>query len=113
MCSSSGSGTLESVFGVVAAFLSTTAAIPQLVKVRKRHTTKDLSWGTMLLHLFSAVLWAIYGFMISSTILFIECVIVSVIYVLIWSAMLRDYFNPKVLVLSDLPENSKLQKQVA
>ena len=50
----------------------------------------------MLLHLLSAFLWSVYGFMIESDILFIECLIVTFIYVLTWVAMIRDFISPKV-----------------
>ena len=81
------------IVGVTAAILSTFAAAPQLVKIlSKSNSTKDLSMLTQVIHFIAAVLWAFYGFYIDSYILCIECIFVSILYLLIILAMIRDYY---------------------
>jgi uncharacterized protein with PQ loop repeat len=81
---------MEQVVGVVAAILSTVAGIPQLIAVYKPHTTNHLSIKTQCLHFFSAILWCVYGVLIHSNILAIECLIVTCIYFFIICAIVRD-----------------------
>lgn len=82
------------ILGVIAAILSTFAAAPQLLKIlSKSDSTKNLSLLTQLIHLVAAVLWAIYGFYINSYILCIECIFVSILYLLIIVVIIRDYFT--------------------
>lgn len=82
------------ILGIIAAILSTFAATPQLVQIlSKSDSTKDLSMLTQLIHFVAAVLWAIYGFYINSYILCVECIFVSILYLLIISAIIRDSFT--------------------
>jgi MtN3 and saliva related transmembrane protein len=54
------------LLGFVAAFLTTVAFIPQVVKVYKTNKTSDLSLLTFSMFTSGMFLWMIYGFMIES-----------------------------------------------
>jgi MtN3 and saliva related transmembrane protein len=54
------------VLGLVAASLSTLAGLPQLLKVWKTRSTKDLSLITLGMGCSGAVLWLFYGSYIGS-----------------------------------------------
>lgn len=108
-----GSGITENALGLVAAILSSVAAAPQLYKVMTPNTTQDLSFWTILIHFIAAILWAVYGFLIESFILFIECILVALLYVLILLAMFRDWrLNQAIRGPSDLPNDSIVERQV-
>jgi MtN3 and saliva related transmembrane protein len=47
--------------GFVAAFCTTTAFIPQLVRVLKLRSARDISLGTFLLFSVDVFLWLVYG----------------------------------------------------
>ncbi len=49
--------------GFVAATCSTTAFVPQLLRVIKLKTARDVSLGTFLLFSFGVLLWTTYGFL--------------------------------------------------
>lgn len=53
--------------GIVAAILTTTAFLPQVIKAHKTKHTVDLSLFMYLLFSSGVFLWTIYGFMIHST----------------------------------------------
>lgn len=57
---------MESYLGFIAAFCTTIAFIPQVVKVYKSKHTKDISLGMFLLLNLGIVLWICYGIMIES-----------------------------------------------
>lgn len=57
---------MESYLGFLAAFCTTIAFIPQVVKVYKSKHTKDISLGMFLLLSLGIVLWIGYGLMIKS-----------------------------------------------
>jgi len=57
---------MESYLGFLAAFCTTVAFIPQVVKVYKSKHTKDISLGMFLLLSLGIVLWIGYGLMIKS-----------------------------------------------
>ena len=82
---------MENAVGWTAAVLSTSAGAPQLYSVRKLGSTKDLNVKTQLLYLISSLLWTLYGYLIGSLILIVECAIVSCIYFLILLAIWRDF----------------------
>ncbi|MAU14048.1 MAG: hypothetical protein CMH46_00725 [Muricauda sp.] len=79
----------------VGAVLATLATIPQAWKVRKPDTTSDLHLLTFMTHLCSAVVWAIYGFLIKGWILFFECIIVAILNLYVCSCIIRDICKPK------------------
>ena len=57
---------MESYLGFLAAFCTTVAFIPQVVKVYKSKHTKDISLGMFLFLSLGIVLWIGYGLMIKS-----------------------------------------------
>ena len=54
------------IIGSLAAFLTTVAFLPQVVKTHQTRHTKDLSLGMYLIMACGLVLWAVYGFFLSS-----------------------------------------------
>ncbi|OYT34397.1 MAG: hypothetical protein B6U87_02125 [Candidatus Aenigmarchaeota archaeon ex4484_52] len=55
------------LLGLIAAFLTTIALIPQFLKIYKTKQTKDISIGMYILYCFGFLSWLIYGFGIKST----------------------------------------------
>ena len=49
------------IIGLLAAFLTTIALLPQLRKVWKTKSAKDISVGMFTLQCSSVTLWAVYG----------------------------------------------------
>src|SRR5215475_2013329 len=54
---------LLGLIGILAAFSTTVAFIPQIIKLRKQGG-KDLSYPMLFLYLAGVVLWLVYGLMI-------------------------------------------------
>ena len=52
------------VLGLVAAICTTTAFVPQALKVIQTKNTKDLSLGMYLIFTTGVLLWFIYGYLI-------------------------------------------------
>jgi MtN3 and saliva related transmembrane protein len=52
--------------GFVAAFCTTVAFVPQLVRVMKLRSAHDVSLGTFLLYALGVTLWLVYGIYIGS-----------------------------------------------
>lgn len=50
------------VIGIVAAILTTSAFLPQVIKTVKTRETENLSLITFLMILVGTVLWSIYGY---------------------------------------------------
>ena len=57
---------MESFLGYLAAFCTTTAFIPQAVKVYKSKHTKDISLGMFSLISIGIILWLWHGFLVQS-----------------------------------------------
>jgi MtN3 and saliva related transmembrane protein len=53
------------IIGLVAAFLTTISLFPQIVKVWKTKSVKDISVGMFLLMCGSVTIWLIYGVLLS------------------------------------------------
>jgi len=53
------------VIGIIAAILTTSAFLPQVVKTIKTKKTEDLSLPTFLMIQFGTILWLIYGYSIN------------------------------------------------
>ncbi|MGC1298287.1 MAG: PQ-loop domain-containing transporter, partial [Alloacidobacterium sp.] len=49
------------LIGLIAAFSTTTAYVPQLVRVWRRKSARDISLYTFLLLCFGLLMWLIYG----------------------------------------------------
>ena len=54
------------IFGYLAAFLTTVAFIPQVIKIYKTNKTKDLSLPTFLMFTLGVFCWLIYGLYLNS-----------------------------------------------
>lgn len=54
------------LLGLVAAALTTTAFVPQVIRVVRSHHTRDLSLVTFSILSAGIALWLVYGFMVSS-----------------------------------------------
>jgi uncharacterized protein with PQ loop repeat len=78
---------------LLGAILSTVATIPQAWKA-SRGSTKDLHLGTFATHLVSALVWALYGFLTKAWILFLECIVVSILNFYVCLCILRDKCYP-------------------
>ncbi len=57
---------LISFFGFAAAFCTTAAYIPQVVRIWRTRSTQDISLGMFLVMTLGLVFWLIYGFSIGS-----------------------------------------------
>lgn len=57
---------LAGIIGTISAVLTTTAFLPQVIKVLRSKQTKDLSYGMLLMQSSGNFMWIIYGFMIHS-----------------------------------------------
>ena len=55
---------LENTLGFTAAILTTTAFIPQVIKVWKTRSTRDISLGMFSMFCLGIFIWLIYGFII-------------------------------------------------
>jgi MtN3 and saliva related transmembrane protein len=58
---------IAGIIGTISAILTTTAFLPQVIKVLKTKQTKDLSYGMLIMQSTGNLMWIIYGFMINST----------------------------------------------
>jgi MtN3 and saliva related transmembrane protein len=54
------------ILGYIAGVLTTSSLLPQFFKSWKSKSTKDLSYGMILILFFGVLLWAIYGISIHS-----------------------------------------------
>ncbi len=54
------------ILGLVAAFITTSGFIPQVYKVWKEKSTKDISLATYLILTLGLSLWLVYGIFIES-----------------------------------------------
>ncbi len=58
--------TFVELIGFAAAFLTTAAFLPQVLKAWKTKSTRDISLNTYILTSLGIFLWLVYGFLISS-----------------------------------------------
>ncbi len=54
------------IVGIIAGSLTTIAYFPQLIKVVKTKSTKDISLGMFILTCIGLILWWVYGYLINS-----------------------------------------------
>jgi MtN3 and saliva related transmembrane protein len=57
---------LAEIIGAISAVLTTTAFLPQVIKVFKTRKTQDLAYGMLLMQGSGNFMWIIYGLMIKS-----------------------------------------------
>ena len=55
------------IFGYLAAILTTSAFLPQLIKTLKTKKANDVSLTTLIMFIIGVLSWIIYGYKISST----------------------------------------------
>ncbi len=54
------------LIGLIAASLTTTAFLPQVIKIMKTKSTRDISLKMYVILALGVLLWLVYGFMIMS-----------------------------------------------
>ena len=57
---------LTSIIGFIAAILTTVAFVPQIIRIWRARSAKDVSLGMYTLFTFGVVLWLVYGILIHS-----------------------------------------------
>lgn len=55
---------MTSTLGLIAAFMTTAAFVPQALKTIRTHSTKDLSISTYVLMSGGTFMWLVYGYLI-------------------------------------------------
>ena len=96
---------MNATVGVLAAVCTTFAAAPQLFDLIKKKQTANLSLATQTLNFLGGALWMTYGFLQNDPILYVECAIVTIIYLCIVAIILRDRCFTKVAVPSKKPND--------
>ena len=56
----------QELFGFIAAGLGAISFLPQLIKIWRFRSVKDISTGMYVIYTFSVILWLIYGIIIKS-----------------------------------------------
>jgi MtN3 and saliva related transmembrane protein len=56
----------QETLGFVAAILSSISFLPQIIKIWRFRSVKDISIGVYVIYAFSVILWLIYGMIIKS-----------------------------------------------
>ncbi len=74
---------LATISGVVSGF----ANIPQIIKIFKTKSAKDLSITTQTIFLVMSIIWLIYGFYIDN----LPLIISNVLYVMTYSIIIAGY----------------------
>ncbi len=57
---------IVTILGLIAAVLTTTSFVPQVIQVWKTHQTKDLSLPMYLILFAGSCFWLVYGLLIAS-----------------------------------------------
>jgi uncharacterized protein with PQ loop repeat len=73
---------ISTVIAGLAVVLSTIQVIPQIYKVYVRKQVRDLSFETMALGFFSAIVWAAHGYLISDFTLIMSSTTVAFLHTL-------------------------------
>ena len=79
------------MFGYFAAFLTTAAFLPQLIKTLKTKKAEDVSLTTLVMFIIGVLSWIIYGYKISSTPILIANIITLILNLLIFCS--KIYFQ--------------------
>ena len=77
---------------MIAALLTSIAAMPQLMKSCKRNSTKSLSWWTMCLRIIAASCWMTHGYFIEDLATIISGCCVSTWEIFIIGCKIRDKY---------------------
>ena len=71
------------IFGYLAAFLTTAAFLPQLIKTLKTKKADDVSLTTLIMFIIGVFSWIVYGYAISSKPILIANLITLILNLLI------------------------------
>lgn len=75
---------LATILGVITGL----ANIPQIIKIFKRKSAKDLSLITNTIFLLSSIVWLVYGFQLINY----PLIIANIIYILTYSLIIIGFF---------------------
>jgi len=70
---------LSLLLSIVASLLSISATVPQIIKILRRASVKDLSLECFFMHACAGILWCVYGALIGATILAVEAALVGIL----------------------------------
>ena len=70
---------LSLLLSIVASLLSISATVPQIIKILRRASVKDLSLECFFMHGCAGILWCVYGALIGATILAVEAALVGIL----------------------------------
>jgi MtN3 and saliva related transmembrane protein len=82
------------IIGLIAGLCTTLSALPQIIKIYKTNSTKDLSIITYLLAFSGVVLWLIYGILLFSISLIISNLVAILLQFTIITMILKKKHNP-------------------
>ncbi len=80
---------IENLIGFLAGALTTISFVPQVIKVWKSKSTKDISLGMFLLFTIGVSLWLAYGLWINDPPIIVANLVTVVLAILILIAKLR------------------------
>ncbi|NJD78556.1 MAG: hypothetical protein FIB08_15930 [Candidatus Methanoperedens sp.] len=66
------------IIGIAASFLTTFGFVPQIIKMRRTKSAKDVSLATLLQFGAGAILWALYGVYLGDLIIITANIIASI-----------------------------------
>ena len=78
------------IIGFVAALLTTSAFVPQVVKVWKSKSSKGVSVSMYLVLLLGVFLWGVYGYLIDSTSIMIANTVTGLLQLMILILILMN-----------------------
>ena len=84
-------GTLIELLGFLAAFCTTTAFLPQAIKVLHTKDTRSLSLTMLSLQFTGTALWSVYGFLIHSPSLIVANILTTTL--VGWIIVLKWYYE--------------------
>ena len=70
---------LSLLLSIVASLLSISATVPQIIKILRRASVKDLSLECFFMHACAGILWCVYGALIGAAILAVEAALVGIL----------------------------------
>ncbi len=80
---------IEQMVGYVAGFLTTVSFLPQVIKVWKSRSAKDISLGMFVLFTLGVSLWLVYGVMLGGAPIIVANAVTLVLASLVLVAKLR------------------------
>ena len=81
--------TIETTIGLMAAFLTTFAYVPQVVRAWRTRSTRDIALPTLLVLALGLLLWLIYGLLLSDLPLIAANMVTLVLVMMILVCKLR------------------------